>query len=160
MGKGRNTQRNATIVIVILIIAILSFAFFFQERVYRERFFSVPEINTDMVSSNGTVHNVRAKFELELDESVRSEVSSYELRNAITEIIESMEYDTVVDYDGLLYVKEKMRDGLTGYIDPDMLHGIYVWDFITDEQVVAQETLPPNLQPLMDVFGAIWGKKD
>ena len=159
MTKRRRAQRRAAIIAIAIVILIAVFALIYQERTYRAQYVSVPEIRTGMVSStDGTTHNVRARFEVQVDESIRSSISTDELHDRLSVLISNMEYDTLVGENGLAYVKEEMTNDLNEYIDPEMLIGVYVWDIITDEDFSLSEPVRTRDSFRNRVFDAIFGQ--
>ena len=156
MIKKNISQRNAAIIAVLIVAAITAFALLYQQaRVFSLKYYSVPEVRgTIHSSSDGREHNVRAKFELKIDESIRPGLRAGELHDRITAIISSLEYDIIAGENGLAYVKEEMKNGLDEYIDLEKLEGIYVWDFITDENINFSNTA----DNLTQVFEGIFGK--
>ena len=136
----RRTQYIVLAVIIALFILIAVLALVYRTSyTFRAQFVRVPEIRGTIASADGTDHTIRASFEIRVNEETKTGLSVNELHRKLGGIIESMDYEALTSEDGLLYVKDKIAQDLDGFIDPDDLLGVYVWDFITDEEIDISE---------------------
>jgi len=126
-------KRQITIILVILAVILAIGAFFVvnhQRSLSPTQMLSVPDVQTRIISEDGSTHLFGARVVLEVDRSARN-VSNSRLYDEVYAALSSLSYEQISSFDGTTIAREAIQSRLASTFSEDELVGIFFGDFIS-----------------------------
>ena len=140
MGHKRGLR--AVIIVIIILLIPITIAVIFRENiaraVTRTANIRVPIIRTTMKDADGYDNVVQAGFSVRFeygDRRVADQINQSELQNALVDILHSLDYETMVAFDGVEYMNETVTALLSERIETNDPIRVFLTDFITGDNV-------------------------
>lgn len=131
MNKKKNNQW-LPVIILILVIGIagaisLPGAISSMSR-STSKFFDLPRISVTYASSDGEAHYMQTDLSVAIDKSKASQVDAKALAQYVTDIVKSLDYQSITSRNSTDYIKEQVAKGLEQEMDlePEDLQGVYI----------------------------------
>ncbi|MCL2235724.1 MAG: hypothetical protein FWB98_04685 [Defluviitaleaceae bacterium] len=132
--SAKTNNRRQVVVVLIVIGVILAVGVFFvvnhQLSQFPTQMVNVPDVQTRVVSQDGSTHAFGARVVLEVDRSARS-VNSRTLHNEVLAALSGLSYEEITSFHGMTLAREAIEERLSGTFGEDELVGVMFRDFLT-----------------------------
>lgn len=151
--KTKTTRKRQTIIILVLLAAILSAGLFFvvnhQLSLSPTQMLNVPDVQTRLISEDGSTHLFGARVVLEVDRSARN-VSDNQLYHEVYVALSSLSYEQISSFDGTTIAREAIENRLSYTFGEDELVGVFFRDFLSGTPLPGSGGAGNN--PLLDAI--------
>lgn len=143
---NKKKENGGTIVVIIIFAIVIIFAVIFGS-FYKTTnntgtgYLSLEPIDVTIFSENTSEnHAIHLKVKLEMEEKHLKKINTNNVEYIITEELKSLDYNSIIEKDGMEYLKEQILKALSEKYEG--IKEIYLEDFTTDVNI--PDTNPPK----------------
>lgn len=142
-GKKKKTSRRETVIALILVAALIVFAFIMWQQISaaqqeRVRTMSTPLVRTMVMSADGQQHHFEAQITLQVSGNARG-VTNQQVTEQITAALSGLRHEDIISADGMDIIRNTVRNTLeNGTFREGDIQSVFVTnvlnDFMTPQQ--------------------------
>lgn len=131
----QNNKAAIIISAIMLVFVVIVIFFSMQGRKHlgqEPEYMETKTLKTQLVGSDGGIHTLDARFIVDVEPGTAAKIDMKALEERMESIVKELDYDKLTAYNGTLYVKEKIREGISDLFPEGKINGVYIRDIASD----------------------------